>query len=646
LDPVKRLLLRDGELVSLTPKAFDTLFVLVQESGRVLEKDALMQHVWPNSFVEENNLTVNISMLRKVLGENRGENRYILTVPGKGYSFVADVREWWDTEADLVIEERTRERLVLEQEETQPVATTTTMTEGAGTTLALSAKGLNRWRSHIRVIALGLLLVGLVSAAAAYFLPPRKLPSAPTPMLAKRSIAVLPFRLISNKPDEQHLGMGIADIVITRLSNIKQLIVRPTSAIRKYNAPEQDGVVAGQELQVDSVLLGSVQQQDGRIRITVQLINVQNGASLWAEKFDEQMTNIFAVQDRISELVTQALAVKLTRSDEEMLAKRYTHDADAYQLYLKGRDQWEKRSKENLERSIDFFKQALEKDPNFALAYAGLADSYAMLASGGGEYSMQTRDAISNARNAVMEALRRDESLAEVHTSLGIIHLNYDWDWANAEKEFHRALELSPNSSNAHYWYSLYLSAMDRPEEAIAEARLAAEVEPLSPLIAAQVVRAFNYADRFDEAVNESRKALTLDPNRAVTHYTLGMAYRGLKRYGEAIEEFRKVIPFDVNSPIGPSAIGTVYALSGQRAEAGKILRDLQQKAQREYVSPYYFIDVYAGLGDRDQAFAWIEKAYEEHAGFLAYTRVDDIFDNLRSDPRYTDLLRRLGLAP
>ena len=276
LDPVKRLLLRDGEPVSLTPKALDILLVLIEASGEVIGKDAMMERVWPDSFVEEGNLAVNISTLRKVLGEQPGQNRYIATVPGRGYQFVADVHELWD--ADLVVEEHTRERLVLEQEETQPVAATTAIVAGTAATPALPTRGLARWRSHLRAIAFSLFLVGLVGAAYAYFVPP-KLPPAPlTPTLAKRSIAVLPFRLMSNKPDEQHLGMGIADIVITKLSNIQQLIVRPTSAIRKYNTAEQDAVVAGQELKVDSVLLGSLQQQDGKVRITVQLINVQESA--------------------------------------------------------------------------------------------------------------------------------------------------------------------------------------------------------------------------------------------------------------------------------------------------------------------------------------------------------------------------------
>ena len=647
LDPAKRVLLKDGAQVQLTPKAFDTLLALVEERGRLLQKDVLINRIWPDSFVEEGNLTVTISMLRKALGENRGEHRYIVTIPGKGYRFVADVRELWDETAELVLEEHTREHFVVEQEEVKQLEIAKPAVDEQGGILVRDTpvNNLKPVRLSRKALALCALMLVLLSAIAFSLLRPNKPMALEPTTIRKRSIAVLPFKLISAKPDAEHLGLGLADILITKLSNIQQITVRPTSAVRKYNEVDQNPVIAGQELKVDSVLQGSVQQQEGKIRITVQLINVEDGSPLWADKFDESFTNIFAVQDTISEQVARMLAVKLSSKDKELLAKKYTQNAEAHQLYLKGRYFWEKRSADNLEKSIKYFKEALEKDPVYALAYAGLADSYALLASGGGEYSMHTSDAISKARTYVMKALELDETLADAHTSLGIIHLNYDWDWASAEREFTRALELNSGSSNAHYWYSLYLSAMGRGEEAIAESKLAAEIDPLSPLTVAQVARAFNYADQFDQAIIECRKALELDPNRAVAHYTLGMAYRGLKRYPEAIAEFNKVIPFAEGSPVAIAALGAVYALSGNRPEAEKILADLIKQEGHGYVSPYYFIDLYACLGDKDRAFKWIDKSYEERAGFLAYTKVEDIFDNLRDDPRYSALMQRLGLA-
>ncbi|HVG21962.1 MAG TPA: tetratricopeptide repeat protein, partial [Blastocatellia bacterium] len=322
-----------------------------------------------------------------------------------------------------------------------------------------------------------------------------------------------------------------------------------------------------------------------------------------------------------------------------------TQNTEAYQLYLKGRYFWDRRAAADLKKSIEYFEQALKKDPGFALAYAGLADSYALLVSGGGDFSMHVGDAISKAREAVMKALTLDESLADAHTSLGIIHLNYDWDWASAEREFKRALELNPGSSNAHYWYSLYLSAMDRPDEAIAEGRLAAQIEPLEPLRFAQVARALIYAGRFEEAVAESRKGLELDSNRVIARYMLAEAYLGLKQYQVAIAEYEKSSPFIENGPMADATIAVAHALSGQPGEAQRVLAELNKLAEREYVSPYYFIDLYSSIGDRDKAFEWVEKAYQERAGFLAYARVDNVLVRLRDDPRYADLLRRLELA-
>src|SRR5262245_60002706 len=429
LDMVEHRLLRDGRPVALKPKVFNLLLELVTNSGHILLKDELMRRVWPDTFVEEHNLAVGISTLRKALGGDQNDYQYIETVPRRGYRFVADVREVWDDPAALR-EDRAKR---------------------AATPSQVSSE------SH--------------------------------------SIAVLPFKSIGTKGSEDVcLGLGMADALITRLGNLNQIIVRPTSVVRKFAEGSQDPVSAGNEVGVSAVLDGSIQRSGKSIRVTVQLVSIENGTTLWADKFDEKFTDIFAVEDSISEQVTTALTLTLTDKDRERLRKRYTENSEAYQAYLKGRFFLSKRNAKDMVRSSEYFEEAINKNPDYALAFAGLADYYLLAAN----YNLlSAKEAIPKSRNAVLKALELDETLAEAHSALAYLKLT-EWDWAGAEQEFKRAINLNPNIVETRKSYAIYLRCLGRFDEALAVMKRAHELDPLSAGVNTTVGFTLHIGRRYD----------------------------------------------------------------------------------------------------------------------------------------------------
>jgi len=456
-----------------------------------------------------------------------------------------------------------------------------------------------------------------------------------------RAIAVLPFRPISSAGRDEYLELGMADALITKLSNIGEIVVRPTSSVRKYTDLEQDSTVAGRELRVESVLEGSIQRRDNQLRVTARLVSVEDGHTLWAGKFDEDFTDIFAVQDSISEKVAAALALKLTGEEKERLTKRYTENTAAYQLYLKGLHFFNKRSVEGYNKAIEYYQQAIEKDPDYALAYAGLADCYANCSFA----ELLPKEAIVKARAAATTALELDDTLAEAHNALGHVKVNLDWDWSGAEREFKLALKLNPNYVEAHHRYAHYLVAMGRFEEALAESVRGLELDPIDLSMNTHLGWHYLMARQYDLAIEHSKKTLELDQSFVRARVYLGQAYEQTGRYQEAIAEIQKVRTLYGESQIATGLLGHAYALAGLKGEAQKILEELKEQSQREYVLPYNLAIIYIGLGEKDQAFEWLEKAAEDRSDDLIYLNVDQIFDPLRSDPRFTALVRRIGLA-
>lgn len=503
---------------------------------------------------------------------------------------------------------------------------------------------LARWtqtpgRGFAAALFVGIALLALILAV--YYLPRRQLqPKQLSPLIIK-SIAVLPFKpLVSDKRDEP-LEMGMADTLIARLSNIREIDVRPISAVRGYVALEQDALAAGREQKVDAVLDGSIQKSDDRIRITVRLVSVETGATLWTDTFDDKLGDIFTVEDSISERVAGILVLRLTGEERALVAQHYTNNADAYQLYLKGRYFWNKRTGEAITKSIDYFNQALEKDPNYALAHAGLAQSYVLLA-GYGERTPQ--QSYSKARTEATEALKMNDKLADAHSALAYIKTGYDWDFVGADSEHKRALELNPNDATVRHWYAEYLALMGgHTTESIAEMKRAQELEPLSLIINKELGTTLYLARQFDAAVEQLKKTLDLDPSFVRARIQLGAAYRQKEQYEEAVSEFRKAVESEKEESLALSQLGHTYAVSGKKKEAYKIIEQLRERAKKRHLSLIGFAQIYAGLGDKSLAFECLEKAYAERDEDLLYLRTDPLWDSLRSDPRFANLLRRIG---
>ena len=630
LDVGKQRLTRDGEIVSLTPKAFETLRALVERRGVLVERDELMDLVWPGTIVEPGNLDVTISKLRNVLKEKETGQKFIETLPRLGYRFVAEVREIKEDTPALVVEKQTFGRVVVNE----AFGLTTKPTD-----LALTLPSPSR---RLLTVVLPLLAV-LVFALGAFAYFSRR--SSSGTIKAGRnigSIAVLPFRSLGPAEVEgNYLGSGIADALITRLGALDQLTVRPTSAVMRFDNPRQDSLTAARALGVDAVLEGSYQRQGERLRVTVQLVSARDGGQIWASTFDEEFKNILAVQDSISREVAHALVSNLSDAEQRFLAKRPTANIEAYQAYLKGRYFWNKRTPDGLNKSLEYFNQAIAMDPNYALAHAGLADSYALLS---GYHVVTPEEGFPKARSAVLRALEIDDELAEAHTSLAFVRFGYEKNWQSAEREYKRASELNPSYVTAHHWYAEYLSASGRHDEASVEIKRALEIDPLSAIINTDAGKLLCFARRYDEAIKQLRDTLELDPNFIPAHRFLGETYEQLGMYAEATAELKRAVDISKGDPAMIAVLGHIYATSGNRSQAEKLLEQLRQLSGKQYVSPHEMAVIYAGLDQKDLAFEFLSKAVKDHTGRLVFLKVDPLFNGLRSDPRFGELLRQVNV--
>jgi TolB-like protein/Tfp pilus assembly protein PilF len=457
-----------------------------------------------------------------------------------------------------------------------------------------------------------------------------------------RSIAVLPFKPLGEGSGDEFLSLGMADALITRLSSLKQLLVRPTSSIVRYAGPDQDPIEAGRQQLVDAVLDGKIQRAGERVRVTVQLIRVQDGQQVWADKFDEKFTDIFALQDAISERVAEALALELTGAEQKLLTRRYTENAEAYQLYLKGRYFWNKRTDESLKKGIEFFTKAIEKDSRYALAHAGLADSYIILGNFG---LLPPYEAYPKAKTAAEEALKVDPDLVEAQVSLSFVKSLFERDWPGAEAGFRRAIELNPNYGPAHQWYGVSLAGAGRMEEAVAELKRAQEVDPLSLTINAVGGWIRYLAGDYDKAIQQEKTVLEMDPNFVLAHRYLGLAYEQKGLYAEAISELHRAVNLSGARPLDAGALGHAYAVAGRTAEARKVLKEARGLSAQAYFPADEIALIYVALGEKDQAFDWLDRAFAERSPWLILLKVDPRFVPLRSDPRFTSFVHRVRFA-
>ncbi len=485
-------------------------------------------------------------------------------------------------------------------------------------------------------VTLAILLV-LISAAGYWFF--RYRGSAGGGTEAINSIAVLPFQNKSADADTDYLSDGLAESLIFRLSQLPGLKVSPTTSVMRYKGKDTDIAKVASELGVDAVMTGRLVKRGDNLNITVELVDVRNNKSLWGEQYERKMSDLLATQREIAAAITQKLQLKLGGREAKGITKRYTDNNEAYQLYLKGRFHFARRTDEDIRRSIELFQQAIKLDPNFALAYVGVSESYNVMPS----YPyMSPNEANPLAKAAVAKALEIDPDLPEAHTVAGMIAATYDWDWVKAEREFKRSLELDPNLAITHYRYAwTYLSPMGRHDEAIAEMKRAMELEPLSLTQGANFAAVYLYARQFDKALDQAKKTYDLDPNLVTGQNWMCHSYDVNGMYPESLAISEKAAQSNRSLL---SALGYAYAKSGQRQKAEAVMKQLKEIEKTKYVANYWLAIVYAALGEKDAAFAELEKAYQEHDWFIQRLRIDPFMDPLRDDPRFKDFVRRLGL--
>jgi len=458
---------------------------------------------------------------------------------------------------------------------------------------------------------------------------------------AIRSIAVLPFVNVGADPNTDYLSDGITESIINSLSQLPNVSVMSRSSVFRYKRPDVDPQAAGRDLKVQAVLAGRVTKRGDQLAVSAELVDTRTNHQIWGDQYNRKLTDVMAIQDEISQEISDKLRVRLTGDDKKRLVKRHTENAEAYGLYLKGRYQWNKQTLDGMETGINFFKQAIDKDPRYGLAYAGLADAYALLA----DYNvLAAKEVMPSAKTAAMKALEIDDAISEAHASLGWAKLTLDWDWAGAEKEFQRALELNPNYATAHQWYADYLTVVGRPDEAQASMKRAQQLEPVSLPISVALASTFYYTHQNDQAIDQCRRAIVMDPQFVAAHVFLGRAYEQKGSYAEAIAELKQALQLSEGGSSELAALGHAYAQSGDRAEAQKILKELNTRSTQTYVQPIWIAVINAALGNKEEAFPWLRKAVGDRSVWLIYLKVDPIFDSLRTDARFADVVRQVGL--
>jgi TolB-like protein/DNA-binding winged helix-turn-helix (wHTH) protein/Flp pilus assembly protein TadD len=612
LDAGQRLLTHksDGRVVPLVSRAFDTLLHLVEHPGELIAKHVLLQAVWPGTVVEENNLSQSIAAIRRALGERPGEHKYIVTIPGRGFRFVAAVAA---AEAPLA------GRAVAEHVSATPSGIPAAAESGAERRSSIG------WRMAVLVAA------AMASIVVAWFVHAQYAPST-----ERRTLAILPFKPVGPTDDDASLRYGMTDSLISRLRELDGIAVQPFSSVRRYGEPDQDALEAARLLGVASVLDGTFQRSADRLRVTARLLNVADGRQLWSEQFDERFTDIFTVQDTIAERVAEALAIRLNGHADRRLKRRYTDDAEAYQLYVSGWFQRNRVGEEGFRQSIALFEQAIARDQNYALPYVGLADSYAMLGVFG---AVAPAEAFPRALAAVNKALAIDSELGEARASLGHIKAQYERDLPGAEREYQRALLLAPDYAPVHMWYGLYLAWTGHIDDGIARLRKAQELEPLNLGSSANIGMLLYFSRRYDEAIQQLRGVLAAEPGLDHARSFLGRAYLRKGDPAAAIEEFKRRKSLSVGSY---ADLGVALVLAGRRKEAVAELNRVIRLRSERYVSAYDIAAIQATLGDADKAFEWLDRAVAERAQLLKLLDRDPSFDALHDDARMAPLLAHI----
>ena len=602
-DAQERLLFRDNQPVPLTPKVADTLHVLLQNAGHLVDKDELMRRIWPDASVEEGNLNKNVFVLRKALAELESGLAYIETVPKRGYRFVASVKPL---------------PVPLENTETQSMQVVAPAVRSA---------------TRFRALAIGLLALACIVALAALV---GRRPWKGVPENSVHSIAVLPLENLSADPSQDYFADGMTDELITDLGQIGSLRVISRISIMKYKGLRKALPQIARELNVDVVVEGTVRRSANQVRISAQLIDARADRHLWAQSYEGDLGNVLGLQSEVASSIAGHIKARLTRQEQPTTKNRSFLSPEAQDAFLRGHYFAEKGTIEDLQKAVSYFNEAIQRDSTQGSVYAGLASAYVNL---GHILFLSPQQAFPPAKAAALKALALDGSSDEAHTALGNVKFLYDWDFAGAEQEFQLALQLNPNSVSAQSSYSGFLNAMGRSEDALARVQEVLRIDPLSLAAITDLAWQLYWARRYDDAIAQVRKVAEIDPDYYPAHVCLGLAYEQKHEYSLSIAELKKATGFCRDKCFG--LIGQVSALSGDRAGAFEALRQLQR---RPYVSPWLVAIVYAELGDKDRAFLWLEKAYQGREHDLAFSNVWPMFDSLHQDPRFKDLVRRIGL--
>lgn len=608
---------KKGSTVTLTPRGFDVLRVLLEKGGTVVERRELFDEVWKDTFVTDNALSKVIKELRHALSDAADAPRYIETVPKRGYRFIAPL-------VDAAAEDR--------------LEGTQTLTAQIPSANGVLSSVKPRERSSLSRKALAVFAVLIVVVAAGWFL------LRPNPAETPTTIAVLPFKPLNSDSRDESLEIGMADTLITRLKAIREVVVRPTSSVRKFIGTDQDPVEAGRELETEAVLDGSIQRSGERVRVTARLIDVRTGTTLWAEQFDENFTDIFRVQDSISERITNALAPKLSSQERELLAKHQTESPEAYEAYLQGQFLWNRRGPDWINQSLNAYKLALEKDPNFSLAHIGAADAYIMLS---GHRRISMAEAEANAEPHILRALEIDNRLAQAHNALAELKYQYKYDWAGAEAEFKTAISLNPNIAWTRQAYGWYLMSQGRFDEAEAEMERARQLDPSSLTINVARGRLYYYTRRYDKAAQHFQNVIQLEPTDGGTHLALYNIYEQKQMYAEAVEAFLKVRSLANRPTAEADEFRAAFRSGGWEGFLRRLLIETQTRAPKMPREPAQrYADLYARLGDKDKAFYWFEKVFDSRDVSILQFKIEPAYDILRGDFRYLMLLKRIGQEP
>jgi TolB-like protein/DNA-binding winged helix-turn-helix (wHTH) protein/tetratricopeptide (TPR) repeat protein len=641
-DSAKHVLLRGGERVPLTQKALATLLVLLERPGRTVSKEELMDRVWPGTAVEENNLNQCISAIRKALGEQRDDHRFILTVPGKGYRFVAYVREHPNGSPPQPVQENGYGML---SAALLPLASAASRLAGSAPgsespeacpSSPLSADSPVRLAATNRSRFIATCAVGVLTAlaiTATLRIPgsgPRSQAAASVP-----SVAVLPFLNLAGSSENDYLSDGFTEELTTDLAQIQGLRVVARTSAFQFRGRADDVRRIGQQLNVGAVLEGSVSRSGAKLHVTAQLISTQNGYHLWSHAFDGEPGQIYTIQQGIVGETTRILGVPF--GERSLSSTHRQTNPEAHDLYLRGRYFWSKRDVPDMERAVELFKAATEKDPNFALAYAGLADTYVVL---GGNAQKPLSEVVPPAKAAMVRALELDPDLAEAHATLALLNSESSGERRGLEPELRRAVELSPSYATAHHWLGAILSAYGRFEEADLELRKAQLLDPLSPMIRQGLAENFYMWRRYDDAIDQVHRIQEM--GSSVGDYVLGHAYIQKAMYPEAIALFQRLREGGDSGAV--VQLSVAYAATADQSEARELLRQATS-LQHGYVPPYWMAVAYLRLGEKDTAFRWLQRAHVENDPSLVWMKVDPMLDPLRSDPRYTQLLRKADLS-